>query len=335
MPGGSGPVRRRRLGLGAMGSGADIPLRSQPHKYLNESTLGFLKHLSFAARRAVDGAYVGKHKSLLKGHSQEFTDYREYNPGDDIRKIDWRVFARTDRYVIKLCEQETVMTCYLLVDSSASMAFGGPWHKEFFGAKDISKYDYACYLAAALSYLLLKQGDRVSLTLFDAQVKNHLPAGSTFSHLETILNALETERVGHQTCISRALRQMSPFLKRRGILIVLSDLLDDPEALFGVLDMYLHRNFEVLLFQVLHKHEFDLPNLASVNFIDAESSERLTSVPADIRQAYSRQLQAYIDTIRAMAEARKIDYELISTETPYPVALQGYVEKRARRCGFS
>jgi uncharacterized protein (DUF58 family) len=318
-----------------MRQGVDIPLRSESHKYLDERTLGFLKHLSFSPRGTVDGAYTGKHKSLLRGHSQEFTDYREYMPGDDIRKIDWKVYGRTDRYVIKLCEQETVMTCYLLVDCSASMAFGGAWHEKFFGKEDVSKYDYACYLGAALSYLLLKQGDRVSLTLFGSEIEQHLPAGSTFTHLNEILQALEVQKVHRKTCTSKVLQQASSLLKRRGILIVISDLLDDPEALFGVLDMYLYRGFEVVLFQVLHRHELELPKLASVNFVDLESGEKLTSVPDDVRQAYHRELQEYVDTIRSMAEVRRIDYELMSTETPYPAALQGYVERRRRRCGFS
>jgi uncharacterized protein (DUF58 family) len=327
--------RAMTLRFGAMRQAADIPLQSESHKYLDEQTLGFLKHLSFFARGAVDGAYTGKHKSLLKGHSQEFTDYREYMPGDDVRKIDWKVYGRTDRYVIKLCEQETVMTCYLLVDCSASMAFGGSWHEKFFGPQDVSKYDYACYLGAALSYLLLKQGDRVSLTLFGSEIEHHLPPGSTFSHLSEILRALEVQKVRHKTCISKVLQQASSLLKRRGILVVISDLLDDPEALFDALDMYLYRDFEIVLFQVLHKHELELPNLPNANFIDSESGEKLTSVPDDIRQAYSRELQQYIDTIMSMAEARRIDYELMSTETPYPEALQGYMERRRRRCGFS
>ncbi|MBN1510244.1 MAG: DUF58 domain-containing protein [Sedimentisphaerales bacterium] len=317
-----------------MGQAADISLRSQPHKYLDEPTLAFLKHLSFSARGSVDGTYTGKHKSLLKGHSQEFTDYREYLPGDDIRKIDWKAYGRTDRYVIKLSEQETVMTCHLLVDCSASMAFGGSWHEKFFGAGDVSKYDYACYLGAALSYLLLKQGDRVSLTLFGSEIEQHVPAGGAFTHFEQILHALQVQKVCRKTCISKVLQQTSSLLKRRGILIVISDLLDDPEALFGVLDMYLHRSFEIVLFHVLHKHELELPSLASVNFIDSESGEKLTSVPDDIRQMYSRELQQYMDTIVSMAEARRIDYELMSTATPYPVALQGYVQRR-RRCRFS
>ena len=310
-------------------------MRAESQKYLDERTLGFMKHLSFSARGVVDGAYTGRHRSLLKGHSQEFTDYREYMPGDDIRKIDWKVYGRTDRYMIKLCEQETVMTCHLLIDCSASMAFGGSWHEKFFGARDVSKYDYACFLGAAISYLLLKQGDRVSLTLFGSEIERHLPAGSTFSHLNEILLALEEQKVRRKTCLSRALQQASSLLKRRGILIVISDLLDEPETLFGVLDMYVSRRFEIVLFQVLHKHELELPNLASVNFIDSESGQRLTSVPDDIRQAYGRELQQYIDTIASMAEVRGIDHELMSTGTPYPVALQGYMERRQRRCGFS
>jgi uncharacterized protein (DUF58 family) len=318
-----------------MRQGADIGGHGESHKYLDERTLRYLKHLSFSARGAVDGAYTGRHKSLIKGYSQEFTDYREYLPGDDIRKIDWKVYGRTDRHMIKLCEQETVMTCYLLVDSSASMAFGGAWHERFFGKRDVSKYDHACYLAAALSYLLLGQGDRVSLTLFSGDVEQHLPAGSTLSHLSGLLHALEVQKVGRQTCIRRVLQQAASLLKRRGILVLISDLLDDPEQLFGVLDMYLHRGFEIVLFHVLHRYELELPTLPSVNFVDSESGQKLTSVPADVRQAYSRELQQYLDTIVAMAEARRIDYELMSTETPYPIALQAYVEKRRRRCGFS
>jgi len=309
--------------------------RSESYKYLDESALAYLRHLSFAARGAVDGAYAGKHRSFVKGRSQEFTDYREYLPGDDVRSIDWRVYARTDRYVIKLCEQETLMTCHLLLDSSASMAFGGSWHKEFFGADDISKYDYACYLAAALSYLLLQQGDAVSLTVFNSAVRYHLPAGGALSHLHRIARALEDQKVRRETAMAHVLRQAFPLLKRRGLLVVVSDFLDDCDGMFEALDMYLDRGFEVVLFHILHRHELELPKLASVNFIDAESGERLTSVPADVQEAYGRELQAHIETIRAAAEARKIDYASISTQTFYPVAVRDYLEQRRRRCGYS
>jgi uncharacterized protein (DUF58 family) len=241
------------------------------------------------------------------------------------------VYARTDRYFIKLSEKETVMTCYLLVDSSASMAFGGRWHEKFFGREDLSKFDYACYLAAALCYLTIKQGDKVGLTLFDSKVKYHVPAGGTYSHLYEILNRLESNKVGERTSVSRALRETYPLFSRRGIIILISDLLDDPEEIFGALDMYRHKNFEVILFHLLHRYELELPQISSVNFIDSESGERLTSVPADIRDSYSKQLNGYIDAISSTAQSRKIDYLLLSTETPYQVALLDYISRRGRR----
>lgn len=300
-------------------------------KYLNANCLRYLDSLCLSARVTVEGAYTGRHKSPFRGQSQEFTDYREYYPGDSIRTIDWKVYARTDRYVIKLSEKETVMTCHLLVDSSASMAFGGRWHEQFFGKDDVSKFDYACYLAAALCYLTIRQGDKIGLTLFDSKIKYHAPAGGTYSHLYKIVSRLEANRVGRGTSVSQALRETFPLFKRKGVIILISDLLDDPEKIFEALDMYRHKNFEVILFHLLHKHELELPSVPSVNFIDSESGERLTSIPADIRDSYHRQLNEYIDTVSSTAQARKIDYQLLSTETPYQVALRDYIARRGRR----
>ncbi|MCF7954633.1 MAG: DUF58 domain-containing protein [Phycisphaerae bacterium] len=297
-------------------------------KYLRPDDLAYFKNLRFSSRVAVDGAYSGKHKSPLKGYSQEFTDYREYNPGDEIRTIDWKAYGRTDKYIIKLFEKETVMTCHLLLDSSASMAFGGEGYEKYFGADDVSKYDYACYLAAALSYLTIKQGDKVGLTVFDSKIKYHFPPGGTYGHLYKMLSILENNKTGEQTSISQALRQAFPMYKRRGILIVISDLLDDADEIFEALDLYRHRNFEVILFHVLHKNELTLPDIASVNFIDSESGEKLSSIPGDIRGSYERELAEYSDSIASTARDRKIDYQLISTETPYVAALQEYMERR-------
>lgn len=304
-------------------------------KYLNADCLRYLDSLCLSARVTVEGAYTGRHKSPFKGQSQEFTDYREYYPGDSIRTIDWKVYARTDRYVIKLSEKETVMTCYLLVDSSASMAFGGRWHEQFFGKDDVSKFDYACYLAAALCYLTIKQGDKIGLTLFDSKIKYHSPAGGTYSHLYKMVSRLESNKVGRGTSVSRALRETFPLFKRKGVIILISDLLDDPEEIFGALDMYRHRNFEIVLFHILHKHELELPRVPSVNFIDSETAERMTSIPADIRDSYHRHLHEYIDTVASTAQARKIDYQLLSTETPYQMALRDYIARRGRRWNCS
>jgi uncharacterized protein (DUF58 family) len=305
-------------------------LSRRERKYLTEEHVRCLSHLHFGPRVPVEGAYTGKHKSPLRGHSQEFTDYRQYFPGDEIRKIDWKVYARTDRHIIKLSEHETVMTCYLLVDSSASMGFGGAGYESYFGPDDLSKFDYAGLLAAAVCYVVIKQGDKVGLTLFDTKIKRHIPPGGTYGHLHELVRLLETNELGRRTSIAEALRQAYPLLKYRGVLIVISDLLDDPDALFEALDMYRYRNFEVILFHVLHKHELELPSLPSVNFIDSESGERLTSIPADIRSSYDQQFREYLDRMATIAASRSIDYELISTATTPHAALEQYVQRRGR-----
>jgi uncharacterized protein (DUF58 family) len=313
-----------------MASKAQAQAAATGQKYLKPEDLLFLKNLFLSARVVMDGAYSGRHKSPHKGYSQEFTDYREYNPGDEIRTIDWKAYARTDRYFIKLFEKETTMTCYLLVDSSASMGFGGQGYERFFGAKDVSKFDYACYLAAAMSYLTVKQGDKVGLTLFDSDVKYHVPAGGTFAHLSRILDQLERNKVGSRTSISQVLRQAFPLFKRRGVLVLISDLLDDPERILTGLDMYRHKNFEVVLFHVLHKHELELPRIPSANFVDSESGHRLTTIPDDIRASYRRHIQEHIETLRSATQARRMDYQLLSTEVPYQVALQEYINGRVK-----
>lgn len=299
-------------------------------KYLKAEDLQYLKNLSLAARVSVDGAYSGRHKSSLKGYSQEFADYREYNPGDEIRAIDWKAYARTDRYFIKLFEKETIMTSYLLLDSSASMGFGGYGYEKFFGAKDLSKFEYSCYLAAAICYLIVKQGDKVGLTLFDSKVKSHVPEGSTYSHLYRILDQLERNEVGAKTSISTTLRQVFPLFKRKGVLVVISDFLEEPDQIFSALDIYRHKNFEIILFHVIHQYELELPKVPSVNFIDSESGERLTTIPGDIRDSYSQQVQEHIKTLSSTAQSSGMDYQLLSTEIPYQVALQQYIGRRTK-----
>ena len=306
---------------------------SNTQSSLEESDLQCLRHLRFVPRVRIEGAYIGKHQSPLRGQSQEFTDYRDYSPGDEIRRIDWKVYGRTDRHIIKLSEQETVLTCYLMLDSSASMAFGGRSYEDYFGAEDVSKFDYAGRLAAALAFLIVQQGDKVGLTLFDAQVRCHLPAGGTFAHLHRLLAMLQSNRAGRKTQLIEALRQAYALLPRRGVLILISDLLDDPEDLFEALDMYRHRNFEIILFHVMHQHELELPQLTSINFIDAESGERLTSIPADIRKTYHKELKGFMDQVRTIAASRRMDYELMSTAIGPYAALEQYLGRRSQRWG--
>ena len=220
------------------------------------------------------------------------------------------------------------MNCYLMVDRSASMNFGGREYAKHFGKDDVSKLDYAFHLAAALIYLMVQQGDKTSLTLFDEKINLHVPPGGTFPHLYKVLNLLERQRPGSQTSISRVLREAYPLYKRKGLLIVISDFLDDPEAIFKSLNMYRHRNFEIILFHVLHKFEFELPALHNVNFIDSENGDTITAKPADIRKSYNSHIHEFIETMRRLSHARKVDYNFINTSVPYSAVLQKYLLKR-------
>lgn len=298
-------------------------------KYLSPAELSGLKNMLFAARVVVEGAYAGRHRSPYKGSAAEFVDYREYYPGDEIRTIDWKAYARTDRHFVKLFQRETDMACHIVLDRSASMGYGGKAFRAFFPTKEVSKLEYGSYLAAALAYLMVKQGDRVGLTLFDEKVTAHAPAGSTFPHLYSILNLLERQKPGKKTSVSRALHDVFSLHKRRGMLIVISDLLDDPVKVFQSLDMFRHRRFEVVLFHVLHRYELTLPPLDSVNFVDAESSETMTARPGDIAESYEAELRTYLDQTAAAARARGIDYNLVNTATPHAVALQKYLLVRS------
>jgi uncharacterized protein (DUF58 family) len=305
----------------------DAP-KTREWKYLSPKDLAKTKNLIFAARTIVEGAYAGRHKSPFKGSSPEFVDYREYHPGDEIRTIDWKAYARTDRHFIRLFEKETDMNCYILVDKSASMGFGGTKYKDVLSDPGIAKLDYAFSLAASLCYLLVKQGDKVGLTLFDREVRAHFAPGGKFGHLYAILNSMERQKPGGPTSVSRVLREAFPLYRRRGLLVVISDFLDNTDELFRSLGMYLHRRFEIILFHVLHEFEHELPPLGSVHFIDSETGERVTTQPAEIHKAYQAQLKQFIGAISEGCKARNIDYNLINTTTPYGQVLEKYLLRR-------
>lgn len=307
-----------------------LPRRTK-WKYLEPRELKATRNLLFAARTVVEGIYAGRHKSPYRGSSPEFVDYREYNPGDEIRSIDWKAFARTDRYFIKLFEKETDMNCYLLIDKSASMGYGGQAYKNLLPTSDVSKLEYAFYLTASLAYLMVKQGDKVSVSLFDTKLAKQIPPSGTFPHLYQILNVLERQKAGGRTSISRILQDAYPLYKRRGLLIVISDFLDEPDEIFRALNRYRHRRFEIILFHVLHEHEYELPPLDRVKFVDSETGETIASRPTDIRNSYNEEVRGFVRTLRTCARARSIDYHLVTTDMPYSDVLRNYLLNRNSR----
>lgn len=289
-------------------------------KYFRPADLKKLRNMLFIAKTIVEGHFAGKHRSPYFGFSVEFADYREYVPGDEIRAIDWKAYARSDRHYIKLFEQETDMTCHLLLDKSASMRYGNKG--------GLTKLEYASFLVAALAYLVVKQGDKVSLGIFDDQMRYFRPPGGTAAHLFSLLHALQDLRVGRQTNIGESLRRISPVLKKRGLVIIVSDFLDDPDRIFKSLNLFRHRKFDVILFQTLHRDELELPNLPNVSFVDAETRETITAEPADVRSEYRRRLDDFLARMRRCSVARRIDYNLVDTETQYYRVIEKYLVKR-------
>lgn len=294
-----------------------------PHwKYLQPDDLRRLGNFQFAAKLIVEGFFHGNHRSPYYDFSSEFADYRPYTPGDEIRAIDWRAYARTDRFFVKLYRKETDMNCYLLVDKSASMGYAG--------ASGVSKLDYASYLAAALAFLIIRQGDKASLALGDERLQQFIPAGGTVNSLQRILVSLERTTPQGQTRLGDTLETLFGVIKRRGLLVVISDFLDEPDRIFKSLGMFAHRGFATLLFQVLSEDELQLPQIENALFHDVETSALAAAEPDAIRAAYQAEIGAFLREIEMNAKARRMHYQLASTADPYHRALEAYLTARTR-----
>lgn len=283
-----------------------------------------LKNLFFIARTIVEGCYAGRHRSRFRGHGADFADYREYAPGDDISDLDWKAYGRTDRLFIRQFEAQTDMTVYAMLDCSASMSYAGldPAHS-------LSKHQYACYLLAALAYLTIRQGDRISLGLFGDKLDYLSSTGSTYGHLYNLLNRMEATRPHGQTDVESALRQAFAGMKHRGLLVLVSDLLGDPSTLFNALNLYRHRRFDVIVFQILHEDELNLPDTPNARFIDSETNQTLTTSVTEIREEYRQRLNRHLDALRTGCAARRIDYNLTTTATDFHHILERYLLERA------
>jgi len=297
--------------------------RPQSWRYLQPAELKRLRNLEFVARRIVEGYFSGKHRSPFRDFSQEFADYRAYVPGDDLRTLDWKAYARTDRYYIKRFRKDTGMPCVLMLDKSNSMSYEGAGEEG-----GLSKLEYACFLVAALAFLIVKHGDRAGLCTFDYQVRDyHAPAG-TMSHLFALLNTLEHLRPGAPTSTAESLRTAYHLIRRRSLLIVVSDFLEDPDEIFSALSMFTHKQFEIVLFHVLHDDELDLPDLEYARFVDLEAAGTLVTEPRTIRTLYREELERHVQQMRAHAQAQHLDYNLVLTSTPYVEVLERYLATR-------
>jgi len=277
--------------------------------------------MSLRARLVVEGFIIGLHRSPYHGFSVEFAEHRPYLPGDEIKHIDWKLYGKTDRYYIKQFEEETNLKSYILVDKSGSMAYQS-------GA--VSKLHYACFLAAALGYLMLKQQDAVSLTLFDTQVQAYLPPLAKQSHLNQVLSALENTQPGAETAIAPLLHIQAEKIRKRGLIILISDLLDEPSAVLNALKHFRHKRHEVIVFQILDPQELEFSFKRQTKFVDLENRETLVTEPWHIQKAYQQAMRQFTEEYKVQCRTNNIDYVLLTTDRPLDLALTEYLNKRAR-----
>ena len=289
----------------------------QTRSLLTPAELERYKDLLVFARSMVEGIFVGKHKSPMRGSSVEFTDYKEYVPGDEVSRIDWRAFGRSRRLYVRQYEAETDMTIYLLVDVSASMSYAAAGHQ--------SKYILAGKIAAALAYLMIHQGDKASLALFAETLRRFLPPGGTRRDLHNLVTELERAEPSSTTGIAHALQECNALFKRRGRLVILSDFWDDHAGTFDALSRFLHRKFEILLLHIVHPHEMDLPEVHAARFQDMETHEQIEVEPEEIRAAYRQSAREHIDAFAREANLRQITHAVVSTAHPYQDAIEAYL----------
>jgi uncharacterized protein (DUF58 family) len=279
--------------------------------------------LALYARNLVEGFLTGVHKSPYKGFSVEFAEHRQYYPGDEIRHIDWRAYGKTDRYYIKEYEEETNLRAHLLVDASGSMAYRGKHH---------GKFEYAQYIAASLSYLMLHQRDAVGLVTHDTRLRQWIKPKANTKHLLHLLTTLQNTEPGGETALAPLWHDLAGQLPRRGFIVVLSDCFDQVDALVRALRHFRHKRHEILLFHIIAPEELDFPFKKWTQFRNLEvKGHRLLVDPQRLRKEYQKNFQTFCKQLRDQASQMQIDYHLMRTDEPVERALGIYLTKRQSR----
>jgi uncharacterized protein (DUF58 family) len=331
------------------------------YKYFPPEHAAQLRRLQLTVRSVVEGVFAGLHKSPHKGFSIEFAEHREYVPGDELKHLDWTLLARSDRYYIKQYEQETNLRATICLDASASMNFSAaqltPQKKarkrtpnpgtavpgltpanETNRPHSTTKFDYAATLAASLAFLLSNQQDLVGLTAFDTDIAVEMPQGNGPSHLDQLFKLLEAITPEKETNVANALHHLANKIPRRGLVILLSDLLDDPDQILLALQHLRHARHQLIVIQVLDPSELDLaagiPGMGGglnrpVTFLDQENASRLPIDPKLIREDYRREMQAFLDSLRLRCAQHRIDYLLALTSTPWHTQIRELLQRLA------
>lgn len=290
--------------------------------YLDPHALAKVQSMDLVAKLVVEGFITGLHKSPYHGFSVEFAEHRQYIPGDPFKHVDWKLFGKSDRLYVKTYEQETNLRAHILLDVSASMGYASPGN--------ITKFKYASFLGAALSYMMLRQQDAVGLLTFRDRIETIIPPRAVPRHLRVLLRELEKTQPSSTTAMAGALHEMAERISRRGLVVLISDLMDDPEEVMDALKHFRHRQHEVVVFHVLDPHEIEFPFQEEVAFVDMETNEELMTHPWEVAKEYRKRLAEWSENYKTLCLQNRIEYERLSTSTPFDVALMSYLEKRKK-----
>jgi uncharacterized protein (DUF58 family) len=283
--------------------------------------VAMLNSISMKAKLVVEGYIIGQHRSPYHGFSVEFSEHRSYEPGDEIKHIDWKLYGKTNRLYVKRYEEETNLRAHLILDTSKSMSYT---------SNKVSKLDYGSYLLAALSYLMISQQDAAGVVLFDEKIRSFIPPKSTPSHLNTLLNVLDTPKPGNDTKIESVLHQMAERINKRGLVIIISDLLDEPKNILKGLKHFRHKKQEVILFHILDRNELEFEFENRTKFVDMESGEEITTDPWHIKNDYKNLILDIQKYYRRNCRLNKIDYVPLYTDDSLDKGLSEYFNKRQR-----
>jgi len=294
-------------------------------QYLQPAILSKVDNLELIAKFIVEGFLIGLHRSPYHGFSVEFSSYRKYEPGDELKFIDWRVFGRTDKYYVKQFEETTNLNCYLVMDISASMDYAGPDGRS--GA--VSKLRYASFLNAGLAYMMLRQGDAVGLVGVNAGTFDFIPSSSKSNWLMQLLSRMSQLKPAGETGLGRGLSLLAERVKGRSLIIITSDLLVPPNDLLEALSYFRYKNHEVIIFHVLTDTELKFPFTRQTNFVDMETGKEIITESAYIREEYKRLLGAHVETLKRGCRDVNVDFLSLSTSDDLGSALMTYMAKRA------
>jgi uncharacterized protein (DUF58 family) len=290
-------------------------------RYFDPEGLARIKNMELVARQVVEGFLTGRHRSPYHGFSVEYLDHRSYTPGDDLRALDWKILARTDKYHVKLFQDETNLRAHLLLDCSKSMHFA---------SGELSKLAYGSYLAAALGYLMLQQNDAVGLGLFDTQLRHYLPPKARKTQFRRILELLDHPLGQEDTDVGAVLHDVAERIPRRGLVVLVSDFIDEETNIASGLQHFRHNNHEVVAFHVMDDAELNFPYDRLTRFKDMEGHGRLTANPRALRNRYLARINEFVENMKAICFERNVSYNLVNTKEPYAQFLAAYLEKRAR-----